>query len=201
MNEQEQAVNDDDLYESVCVDERGSRTRFLYEGKSYLCINDLLDAVGHSFSPNWVLLRERGEQRELEYNEIVDYIVDSFMDEAANPGAWAFNADVYCRDDAEAAIRTIIAEKGIHAAAEQDSNLFPQPLPISYETDTPDHCGRGALCKRAIAFDGGKVGAVLSGQSLTEDGERYVREMHTEQPSDVTRLWMQTFALDTQMDI
>lgn len=104
----------------------------------------------------------------------------------------AFNADVYCADDARAIAEKILSDPTASIGRllqQEDSEILPQPMGTR-ETDSPEHCACGPKCRNAIELSNGqKVGALLPGQVLTRDGEQYVRDCLRENPTEVTRLW------------
>lgn len=115
--------------------------------------------------------------------------------------AYIYAADVYC-DACGESIRNRITSEG-HAPADPDdegsydSGEFPKGPEIDGggEADSPNHCGAGPRCLNAIELDGHKVGAFLE-NPLTPEGERYVQELHRDDPSEVTALWMEHYELE-----
>lgn len=62
------------------------------------------------------------------------------------------------------------------------------------------HCGAGADCLNAIVLaDGRKIGAFLE-NPLTTDGVEYVQSAHRDDPSEVTRMWMEHYGIDEHDD-
>ncbi len=111
----------------------------------------------------------------------------------------AYNADVYCANDARAMAAKVLSGPVLRfdyfLKGANDSNLVPQPL-IEREVDAPEHCACGPDCTDAIVLsDGEKIGAMLPGQSLTEEGERYVLSESCNSPSEITDIWLQAFRL------
>jgi hypothetical protein len=117
-----------------------------------------------------------------------------------------YAADVYC-EDCGRDIRSRIKREGFAPTdpsdeSSYDSDEFPKG-PYSGDEmtgDTPDHCACGPECLNALELaDGLKVGCFLE-NPLTLAGERYVKEMHTESRSEITRLWMDHYGLNETDD-
>ena len=112
--------------------------------------------------------------------------------------AYIYQADIYCSECA-CDIRKQIrkegnAPKSVHDA---DSDEWPQgPYDDGGgETDCPQHCGSGSSCINAMTCsDGRKVGMFLA-NPLTSDGEKYVRDEHRDNTSEITSFWMDYYAL------
>ena len=93
---------------------------------------------------------------------------------------WIFNADMWCHECGKA-LKADITVNG-HAPADPDdetsfdSDEFPTHCSETDESDSPNHCAAGDSCYAAIELpDGTKIGALLT-ESLTTDGEEYVKE-------------------------
>lgn len=99
----------------------------------------------------------------------------------ANPDGhpWIYAADLWCHA-CGATIRQDITKEGKAPADPDDehsydSGEFPKYCSEMDESDSPNHCGANEECLSAIELsDGTKIGALVT-ESLTTDGEEYVK--------------------------
>lgn len=112
---------------------------------------------------------------------------------------YIYCADVYCEKCGEDICKRHLAcidedqAKDYHDETLYDSDEFPKgPYDNdSEETDCPQHCGSHADCLDPTIIDGEKYGQFLP-QSLTTDGENYVREAIAE-GGVVAEFWRDEF--------
>ncbi len=134
----------------------------------------------------------------LSQREIAEILAQNIIGDAP----CAYNANVYCADDARDLAISILSVPNVrlgHLLLSEDSNLFPQNL-TEWETDVPNHCACGPDCVDAIVLsDGRKIGALLPGQSLTQDGARYV--LTEAEDGEVRDLWIEEFGLTPSKEI
>lgn len=77
-----------------------------------------------------------------------------------------------------------------------DSDEYPKSCAgLSDEADSPQHCAAGAECLEPFELNGEKYGAFLE-NDLTDEGERYVKELHKERPTELTQFWMDHYGLN-----
>jgi hypothetical protein len=113
---------------------------------------------------------------------------------------YIYAAEVYCPACAIDIMQRIRAE-GFEPddpddESSYDSGEWPKGPFRDEESDSPQHCGSGADCLEPMELaDGSRVGRFLEGP-LTSHGESYVREMHRDRPSEITRFWMEFYGLD-----
>jgi hypothetical protein len=110
-----------------------------------------------------------------------------------------FAADVYCEECTRAIKRRLRSEGNVPAnprdGSSYDSDEWPKGSFSDEESDSPQHCGSGETCLDPMVLsDGCKVGHFF-GNPLTGEGERNVREMHRDSPSEITRFWMDHYGL------
>lgn len=117
---------------------------------------------------------------------------------------YIYCADVYCQSCGEA-IKADIAQEGFTPPdpddeTSYDSGEYPKGPFSDEESDTPQHCGSGPECLEAHVFPSGhKTGAFLR-EPLTSHGERYVRDMHRDNPSEITTMWMEFYGLSNHCE-
>lgn len=104
-----------------------------------------------------------------------------------------YAADLYCEKCGEN-IREQLLEEQDTKRNTDDSDEWPQEVDVSGEADSPWHCGSGADCLEAEEIDGEKYGKFLE-NDLTEDGIEYVRDKHDDEPTAVTRFWMDYYKI------
>jgi hypothetical protein len=118
--------------------------------------------------------------------------------------SYIYQADIYCDDcgrdikeDCEKFFKKQREEKkkGIDFYEDrEDSDSYPQYV-NNDESDCPQHCGNHSACSNYIQLsDGSRIGCFLE-NSLTTDGEEYVRNAHDERHSEVTEMWMNYYDL------
>lgn len=116
--------------------------------------------------------------------------------------AYIYCADIYCEGCASA-IKKDLHAKGLRPAyykneSQFDSSEWPKgPFEDGGgESDSPQHCGNHEKCLNAIVWpDGTKSGCFLE-NPLTEEGYSYVRDLETESPSEITKLWLKFYDID-----
>ena len=112
---------------------------------------------------------------------------------------YIYCADVYCEDCAREIMhekrRAGTAPKNPGDQSSYDSDDYPKGPFSDEESDTPQHCASGPDCLTPTMIGEERVGRFLE-NPLTSDGERYVRELHAERPTEVTRMWMDFYELD-----
>jgi hypothetical protein len=122
--------------------------------------------------------------------------------------AYIYNAGIYCDACGEDIMRRIKAEGNApdnpQDTRSYDSSEYPKPCDDDETCDHPQHCGSGEHCLEAHVWsDGSKAGKFFE-NSLTNEGERYVLQMHEEDPNEVTQFWMNYYfprlSLDDQND-
>ena len=103
---------------------------------------------------------------------------------------YIYAADVYCEKCGEAIRARLDRENAYNAPeTEYDSDEYPKgPMDVG-ESDTPQHCGSLADCLEPTVIEGDTLGCFLE-NDLTRDGVEFVKELHRERTSAVTRFWV-----------
>lgn len=148
-------------------------------GRSRLVPTRVFKILAEWFEKLKIALDERIENPRLE-----GWYVDMDWCKSIEPTdrVYMYQAALWCKSDGEA-IREAIREKAPALVDSDDSDDWPQCVHVSWdESDSIDHCDAGSDCLEAIEFpNGDKIGAWL-GNSLTEEGDTWLRETLAQPP-------------------
>ena len=110
---------------------------------------------------------------------------------------YMYQAALYC-DDCGKEMQQILRkkEKMTHDRfSRDDSEEWPIDVTsLSDESDSPQHCDSMSECPNSERYGDLKVGQFLENQ-LTEDGIKYVKELHKNNPSELTQMWVDFYGL------
>lgn len=113
---------------------------------------------------------------------------------------YIYQADLYCNKCGEAIIADICKKEPRMVPENQydqstyDSEDFPKFMIDCGESDSPCHCGNHEYCLEAETLPSGrKIGSFLM-NGLTEYGEEWIAEQHTDNPNEVTQFWVDYYS-------
>lgn len=102
---------------------------------------------------------------------------------------YIYGADVYCEACGEDLKSKLKIPKNPDDENTYDSDEYPKGPYNSSESDTPQHCSSGKDCLSLIIINGETYGCFLENQ-LTDVGISYVEHLHHDNPSAVTKFWI-----------